>query len=197
MSASNNSDVLFLSSVTRSIPLSSLIENDEGARACSSPIREILVSCVDLHAPDAYDLSVQEMPVDLLLCVDVSGSMRGVRDQLCFTVRQVARAIRAEDRLAVVSFDSRAKIDFALCHLTQDNDAQLQSAIGQMYRGGGTNIGVGLSACFDQLQKHASTDVDKTRCAPILLLSDGCTSGMRGDELVKSCRERVDRPSDR
>lgn len=111
-------------------------------------------------------------PLDLVLAIDVSGSMAGVPIN---AVRQGLGAmvphLDAGDRVTLVTYDDDAHIVAADLDPVADA-AELAQVINRLEPGGATNIYDGLFIAFD----HAATQREPGREARVVLLSDGAAS---------------------
>ena len=118
---------------------------------------------------------------DVMLCLDVSGSMEGVDRQVINTYIQLADHI-SDDRIGFVMFDSSAVTVFPLTHDRDSVKAGLKQAgerLGRAdldpavrYGPGGSLVGDGLASCvsrFDQL--------DQPRSRSIVLATDNMVAG--------------------
>jgi Ca-activated chloride channel family protein len=113
--------------------------------------------------------------VDIVLCIDVSGSMTA--QDLSPNRLEAAKAVaidfinkRVADRMAVVIFSGES---FTQCPLTTDH-AALISAVENIHNGlleDGTSIGSGLGTSVDRLRTSA------TKSKVIILLTDGENNG--------------------
>lgn len=132
--------------------------------------------------------------IDIILCIDVSGSMmaQDLLPNRMEAAKQVAAdfvASRPTDRIGVVIFSGES---FTLVPLTTDKDV-LQSQIFSIQRGmleDGTAIGDGLGVSVDRLKNSP------TKSKIIILLTDGENQGGRidplaGKELAKAFGIRV------
>lgn len=113
--------------------------------------------------------------IDIILCIDVSGSMtaRDFQPNRLEAAKAVAAGFvekRPTDRIGIVIFSGES---FTLCPLTTDK-AVLLSAI-QSIRNGlledGTAIGAGLSTSVDRLRNSGG------KSKVVLLLTDGVNNG--------------------
>jgi len=108
---------------------------------------------------------------DVMLCLDVSGSMEGVDRQVINTYIQLADRI-TDDRIGFVMFDSSSVTVFPLTHDRDIVKAGLKQARDQLdradlpsgvrYGPGGSLVGDGLASClsrFDQLDQPRSRNV--------------------------------------
>ena len=118
---------------------------------------------------------------DVMLCLDVSGSMEGVDRQVINTYIQLADHI-SDDRIGFVMFDSSSVTVFPLTHDRDSVKAGLEQAgerlgradldPGVRYGPGGSLVGDGLASCisrFDQL--------DQPRSRSIVLATDNMVAG--------------------
>ena len=106
----------------------------------------------------------QTLPLDLLLVLDVSGSMSGdgisvVTDSMVHILNNL---MRPEDRIAVITFNSSANV-----HTSWTDVA---GTIAPLTAGGGTNFG---SAINEVLSFLGGNDGDGSRAGVAFFLSDG------------------------
>lgn len=119
--------------------------------------------------------TLERLPLDLVLAIDVSGSMTGVP---IGAVRQGLSAmvprLEAGDRVTIVAYDDEARVVAADLDPVADA-ATLSQAITRLEPGGATNIYDGLFLAFD----HAAAQQTPGREARVVLLSDGAaTAGL-------------------
>jgi Ca-activated chloride channel homolog len=156
----------------------------------------ILFLIVALARPQTKneEQSAEGEGTDIVLCVDVSGSMtaQDLTPNRLEAAKEVAIDFvnkRVTDRIAVVIFSGES---FTQCPLTTDK-AVLVTAIQNIHNGlleDGTAIGSGLSTSVDRLR--TSTSKSKT----VILLTDGVNNGGLIDpntakEIAKSFKVRV------
>lgn len=145
-----------------------------------------------VNAPAPGDPTYQEQvvysftPMDVVLVVDVSGSMDRADGNQGRTLLQYARdaaesfaktllSINPASRIAVVAFDNTA---YTVCGLYGLGDqAQLLSAIGRLYGGGTTNTGGGYANAADLLDNSAMDG----RRRMVLMITDGQANEGQGD----------------
>ena len=113
--------------------------------------------------------------IDIVLCIDVSGSMtaRDFQPNRLEAAKQVAAEFidkRPTDRIGIVIFSGES---FTLCPLTTDRGVLL-SAVRSIRNGlleDGTAIGAGLSTSVDRLRNSGG------KSKVVLLLTDGVNNG--------------------
>jgi len=129
-------------------------------------------------APSAAVQAVQ-MPLNLALVLDKSGSMQGEKIQnLRAAAKLVVDSLSPQDLISVVAFSDR-KYLIAESQLVTDKQA-LKQKIERIRDGGGTAISGGMAQGLAELDKALSSD----RISRMLLLTDGQTFG---DE--KQCKK--------
>jgi len=108
---------------------------------------------------------------DIILVVDTSGSMEGDKIELTKAgLEAFLLRILPEDRVGLITFDSRARVDVAPAPLA-DNRIALQTAIGQMRAQGKTAVFDALELARQELDNLPPSEDDRIRA--IVLLSDG------------------------
>ncbi|KAH3746262.1 Ubiquitinconjugating enzyme subfamily protein [Pelomyxa schiedti] len=109
-----------------------------------------------------------QLKKDVILIVDVSGSMCTAMTQVHEAVNCVARALGKGDRLGIVSFNNNASIILRLCAPT---GKEIASACKKLVADGGTNIEAGIREAYELiLDAESMTD---GRITTVILLSDG------------------------
>ena len=116
-------------------------------------------------------------PIDLMLVMDISGSMSGQKLSDCkSTIDTVCTHLTSKDRLGLVSFASYAKLQVPACYMTAENKIMLKLKAKKLRSGGGTNLSGGLSLAAMEM---ALTDKPNP-IRSIFLLTDGhANAGIR------------------
>lgn len=139
-------------------------------------LRLLAISCVIIALARPQKISdlqkVQGNGIDIVLCMDVSGSM-GTKDILPSRL-EAAKEVAIEfvksrpvDRIGLVIFSGES---FTLCPITTDRNtliSQIESLENQKYLADGTVIGEGLATAVDRLSKSGS------KSKVVILLTDG------------------------
>ena len=121
---------------------------------------------------------------DIVLVLDNSGSMSGtpIQETRKASENFVKTVLQQDASIGVVAFESEANM---LSNFSMD-EAQLMSALGNLYASGGTNTLAGLTMAGEMLeQSNAKKKI-------IVLMSDGCPSNSQGElaECAKELRKK-------
>ncbi len=123
--------------------------------------------------------TLERLPLNLGIAVDVSGSMRGPNiSHLREGLFRMLDDLRPEDRISLIAFDGRATV---LVENVAGDDPALSEAIGTLEADGSTNIYAGLREAYDTVDAHAAQGLQNR----VILLSDGeATEGITQDARV-------------
>lgn len=109
------------------------------------------------------DANATALPLDIVMVLDVSGSMRGTGVQVVIdSVVHLQSMLGAQDRLAIITFNNSAKVH---CSWVGKGDH-----IPAITAGGGTNFGAGINELLSFLGSHGG---DSGRAGIALFMSDG------------------------
>lgn len=132
-----------------------------------------------------------QLPMDLVLVLDVSGSMAGEKlRQMVDAAKQVVSSLDADDRLHLVAFSTDARSSWSgLLAMTPEDRRRAASEIDGLFDAGGTNIEAGIRKGFEGLS-GVDWAREEGRFPAIVLLTDGQpTAGVTSrDELLRIAR---------
>lgn len=121
----------------------------------------------------APDDNSPTLPLDLVMVLDVSTSMKGPGIQVVIdSVLFVQSMMSAQDRLAIITFDTSARLHTSW---VRNNDT-----IPGITAQGGTNFGAGINELLNFLGQHGG---DSSRAGIALFMSDGHGSKASDDHV--------------
>jgi len=132
-------------------------------------------------------VGVVRTPVDIVCVVDVSGSMSdsasikndagvaeghglSILDVVKHAVKTITHSLQPCDRIAVVAFESNARVAFPLTQATSSNKRKADAAVDALHPSGGTNLWAGLETGMELLREKNERS---SRFGAVLILTDG------------------------
>lgn len=110
--------------------------------------------CLTVTARELPD-EAKRAAVDIMIALDVSGSMQGNKLALCKeTLTQLVRLLSAKDRFGLITYDSHAQLDFALRKMTPDNKSAALRIVQKLNTRGRTNIQFGHRTRVSGTPRH-------------------------------------------
>ena len=111
-----------------------------------------------------------DQPVDLVIVLDRSGSMQGRKlSDARNAVRRLLDRLKANDRLALVTYANTVQTDLPLLEMTSASLERTAAAVEMVRAGGGTNLGAGLERGIQLLLQTPA----EARQRKVILISDG------------------------
>ena len=144
--------------------------------------KDVAIANQSLMSQGMISLSAGEnestLPLDLIMVVDVSGSMQGDGIQVVIdSILCVQGMMGPDDRLAVISFSNSAQL--------HSSWVDKNGTISALTAGGGTNFGAAINKLLDFLGQEGG---DSGRAGLALFLSDGY-GGKAADDHVSAIPE--------
>jgi len=122
--------------------------------------------------PDTNGITAQRQPLNLSLVLDTSTSMSGSRlNAVKETALEIIKTLRPSDILSVITFNDKAEVIIPASRNQSIN--KLQAQISMISTGGGTEIGKGLEAGFQEVSHNLRQNYSNH----IILITDGRTYG--------------------
>ena len=119
----------------------------------------------DGHKEEVSFFARTDVPFDLVLLLDLSGSTAGKRDLIREATRHFIEAARPSDRIALVTFTTETRV---VSPLTDDRTKLLES-VNEIEGNGGTNLWDALKFTLEQVVGPKTTG----RRRAVVLMSDG------------------------
>jgi len=123
-----------------------------------------------LQAQHRGNNAAPQLPTDLVVVLDRSGSMNGqkIRDARAAISHLISR-LGPDDRFALVTFSSGADIAIPLAHATPAARAAWTRTVGRIHAGGGTYMSTGLTLGLGTLEAARAAG----RSPRAIVISDG------------------------
>lgn len=137
----------------------------------NTPTPQMMYALLDAQ-PTGAQIATAQMPLNLTLVLDRSGSMSGARIQnLRQAVKMMIDLLQPTDLISIVLFDDQVEVKLA--SQPAANKQQLHAIADAIDDRGGTQMSLGLQAGIAEAQKG----IDPSRVNKIVLLTDGNTWG--------------------
>jgi Ca-activated chloride channel family protein len=162
--------------------LSSVVRRTPGVRRHLPPALFLLGATAPVSglAVPVLNLEIAKNSADVVLVMDVSGSMQATDvapsrlDAAKNAAATLVDQLPGDDRIALISFDTKTTINQAL---TTDHSA-VKAALSTLKPGSGTALGTALAVALAQLNPAArSASGERERPAMIVVLTDGVSNG--------------------
>lgn len=129
----------------------------------------------------------ENVPIDILLLLDVSGSMQPHVQRIAYAAQQALNVLAPHDRIAVMVFDTRTRVKLPFT----SNHTDVTSALDRLLRyesfHGGTLITGSLLSAGDYVQHQARPDARRA----IVILTDDETQDAEDESRVESALDRA------
>jgi len=124
----------------------------------------------DGHPQEISFFATTDVPFDLVLLLDLSGSTSGKRDLIRKSTKRFIEAARPTDRIAIVTFAD----DFWIVSPLTADRAKLLSAANQISGGGGSRVWDALEFTLDQVLGSATSP----RRRAVVFMTDGVDNAL-------------------
>jgi VWFA-related protein len=129
----------------------------------------------------------ENLPIDLLLLLDVSASMRPHIQRISNAAHDALRQMRADDRIAIMVFDRSTRVRMGFGS-SQDGERELQQLLYDETFRGGTDITLGMYDAADFVRREARPQARKA----IVIVTDDETERNRDVDGVSRALSRAD-----
>ncbi|HYP13376.1 MAG TPA: VWA domain-containing protein, partial [Bryobacteraceae bacterium] len=130
----------------------------------------------------------EDMPLDVLFLLDVSGSMRPQIERMASASREALRALGNDDRVGIMVFDRQARIRTPFRRAGDGIQRELELVIDQESFDGGTDINRGIDEAARDIGRNGRREA---RRAIVILTDDQTEFGREEDAMVRALA-RVD-----
>lgn len=130
----------------------------------------------------------EEMPIDVLLLLDVSGSMRPHVERISSAAHQALQVLGADDRVGIMVFDRSTRLRLPFRNSRDDVERALETLLRQEHFNGGTDITRAMLDAAAYVQRSARVEARRA----IVILTDDETEFGRDDERVERALVKAD-----
>src|SRR5688572_23705132 len=122
----------------------------------------------------------EEMPIDILMLIDVSGSMQSHVERVASAAREALNVLGPEDRVAIMVFDRSTRVRLPFQKDRRQIESGLSGILHQESFDGGTDIYRGLQDAISYVSRQARRDA---RRAIVILTDDQSERGTDQDAI--------------
>ncbi len=160
---------------------------DRNGRAITGLQARDFVLRVDgkVHAIKNFDS--ESMPIDILLLLDVSGSMQPHVQRIADAAQQAFNVLAEQDRIAIMVFDTRARERLPFTSSRADVTQELNRLVRSEGFNGGTRITGAMIEAAAYVQRRARPDARRA----VVILTDDETQDSRDEPRVESALSRA------
>jgi VWFA-related protein len=160
---------------------------DQSGRAVSGLEANDFVLRVDGRIVAIRNFASENMPIDILMLLDVSGSMQPHVERIAYAAQQALNVLTEKDRVAIMVFDTytRLRLPFRTNH--SDITAGLNRVLRSERFNGGTHITHALLDAASYVQREARPDARRA----IVILTDDETQDSEDEPRVENALARA------
>lgn len=160
---------------------------DESGHAVTGLQAADFVLRIDGRVVPIRNFASENMPIDILLLLDVSGSMQPHVQRIASAAYQALDVLTAKDRVAIMVFDtnSRLRLPFSASH--DEITAGLNRVLRSERFNGGTHITQALVAAANYVQRQARPEARRA----VVILTDDETQDSEDEPRVESALARA------
>jgi VWFA-related protein len=178
-------DVVFESDVALSRVDAQVVDRD-GRAVTGLQVRDFVLR-VDGKVQPIKNFDSENMPIDILLLLDVSGSMRPHVQRIADAAQQAFNVLAEQDRIAIMVFDTRARERLAFTNSRDEITRELNHLVRSEGFNGGTRITSSLIEAASYVQHHARADARRA----VVILTDDETQDAQDEPRVEGALSRA------
>jgi VWFA-related protein len=140
------------------------------------------------HVVPIRNFASENMPIDILLLLDVSGSMRVHVQRLADACHEAMHVLGKDDRIGIMVFDRGARLRMPFRNSRDDVNREMERLLQQETFDGGTDITHGMLRAAEYVRTDARRDARRA----IVIMTDDQTQKERDEASVGRALERAD-----
>ncbi len=178
-------DVVFKSDVALSRVDAQVVDRD-GRAVSGLQVRDFVLR-VDGKVQPIKNFDSESMPIDILLLLDVSGSMQPHVQRIADAAQQALNVLAEQDRIAIMVFDTRTRERLPFTSNRGDVTHELNRLVRSEGFNGGTRITSSLIDAANYVTRHARPDARRA----IVILTDDETQDAEDESRVDGALARA------
>jgi VWFA-related protein len=181
----SDDDVVFKSDVALSRVDAQVVDRD-GRAITGLQVRDFVLRVDDKIQP-IKNFDSESMPIDILLLLDVSGSMRPHVQRIADAAQQAFNVLAEQDRIAIMVFDTHTREHLSFTNSRDEVTRELNHLVNSEGFNGGTRITSSLIQAASYVQHHARAGARRA----VVILTDDETQDAQDEPRVKSALSRA------
>lgn len=160
---------------------------DHDGRTVTGLEREDFVLRVNGRVVPIRNFASENMPIDILLLLDVSGSMQPHVQRIAYAARQALDVLAAKDRIAIMIFDTSTRVKLPFTNSHSEVTGELDRLLRSERFNGGTRITRAMLDAASYVEREARPDARRA----IVILTDDQTQDQEDEGRVDSALRRA------
>ena len=160
---------------------------DRNGRAIADLQVRDFVLRVDGKVTPIKNFDSENMPIDILLLLDVSGSMGPHVQRIADAAQQALNVLAEHDRIAIMVFDTRTRERLPFTDSRSEVTGELRHLVRSESFNGGTRITSAMIDAAQYVQRHARADARRA----VVILTDDETQDSEDEPRVESALRRA------
>ncbi|MBV8863770.1 MAG: VWA domain-containing protein [Acidobacteriaceae bacterium] len=160
---------------------------DRDGRAITGLERSDFVLRVDGKVVPIRNFASENMPIDILLLLDVSGSMEPHLERIASAAHQALNVLADKDRIAIMVFDTstHVRLPFTSSH------SEVTSALNHLLRSEGFNGGTRITSALVSAANYVGREARPDARRAIVILTDDETQDSEDEPRVEAALARA------
>ncbi len=160
---------------------------DHDGRAITGLEARDFVLRLDGHILPIRNFASENMPIDILLLLDVSGSMRPHVERIASAAEQALHVLADKDRVAIMIFDTSARIRLGF----RSNHSEITNELNSLLRSERFNGGTEITHALLQASAYVEREARKDARRAIVILTDDETQDEEDQPRVDAALARA------
>lgn len=160
---------------------------DRDGRAVTDLRREDFVLRLDGRVVPIRNFASDNMPLDVVLLLDVSGSMQPHVERIAGASREALNVLAPQDRIAIMAFDTFARVRLPF---RSDHD-EVTRALNRLIRSESFNGGTRITHALLSVAKYVEENARPTARRAIVILTDDETQDEEDEPRVETALARA------